>query len=302
MAVIFAVIEGTHLRRGAIAASCCRHALPGVELLGLSWNEPFSQGTTIPTKSCQTVDEYYGALRALLSRPKQTLFIPCTQLGTTICNTYGAEHLVLAEPGLKQVDDFDKLRLRTQQHGLSALFPPCSPAESIDIPFPVLAKPRIGHSSIGQRVVKNLADINQLGALNQYFVEAVLPMPLDEYSLTVVRSPTTTAWQCTRRISQEDGRTTRSSKALTPNAVAAANLIAQKLCVEKIYNVQFALNGKWPLIYDLNPRFGHSELYRTCFGFNFISAFIGSSTTVHTPATELEEDEAFALLSLQPNK
>jgi hypothetical protein len=102
---------------------------------------------------------------------------------------------------------------------------------------------------------------------------------------------------CVQRLCQRSGRTVRAALPSRPDPLLVANTIATKLSFRRIFNVQFSLQDETPFIYDLNPRFGHSELFRAAFGFNFISAFLGkSSSTFAAAPIALDEDEAIALL------
>lgn len=291
------VIEGIHLRRGCIAALCCRRTLPDAQIIGLAWNLSFSDRPSLTKIHYPTVETYYTGLRDLLTSTDRSLVIPCTQLGTVICNQFRDRHLVLAEATLTEINAFDKLSLKSSQEQLRQYFPKHCAASMNDLPLPLLAKPRIGHSSAAQHLIRTETDLQNLGDLAGYFVEEIIPSPMDEYSLTAVRSNNAISWMCLRREHQESGRTVKSSKVTDERILHTAEGISRALAFDSVYNVQFAMLEAGPIIYDLNPRFGHSELYRSCFGFNFISAFLNQDANSLSSAQSLREDEAFQILS-----
>lgn len=294
------IIEGMHLRRGAVAAACSLHAVHAGTFIGLSWGRPALADARLFPRVEPTTARYYDAFEALLEANENALVVPSTQRGMVLASRFDQRHRVLAEPGLSGLDAFDKLRLRALQPGLTSLLVPCFPIGHPALSLPALAKPRAGHSSEGHVLLIASNDGSELAAT--HFAEPLLPDGRQEYSLTIVASEGGRRWSCIRRVRQAGGRTVAACRTLPAGPAAFARQVAHDAHVGTILNVQFAWFGESGAIYDLNPRFGYGELFRACFGFNFVAEWLGAPSEALSAATELDEAEAWARITAVPGQ
>ncbi|HCS91909.1 MAG: hypothetical protein N838_15915 [Thiohalocapsa sp. PB-PSB1] len=270
-------------------------AVSDCKIIALSWNEPLLTHPRLDTRIAGTIENYYRTFEQLLDCQVDSLVVPCTQRGIVLSNQLGSRHRVLAEPYLDGYEAFDKLNLRRQQYDIAHLLIPCYSVRDPLLPLPALVKPRMGHSSQNQVVLKKRADGIHLH--EGYFAEPLLSSERDEYSLTIVASSAGRKWSCIRRIEQQDGHTVVASRDVPSAPRAFAQEIAERANLDVIYNMQFAWLGDSGVIFDLNPRFGNAELFRTCFGFNFISAWLSQSSIALSDATTLTEVAANAAIT-----
>lgn len=290
-----AIIEGLHLSRGAIAAACCARAAPNMVRLGLALGSPLYSDQCDRVISVATRRAYLRTFRGLLKRTDNALVIPCSQRGTLIANRFRKRHMVLAEPYLTSLASFDKFRLRARQELLTPFLLPWSPPSNPSN-YPAILKPRLGHSSIGQRVIRSPTDLPHSPTTEQYYVEPYLTKPFEEFSLTVVRTSRAISWMCIRRIRQQHGRTIEAARIESEVIQRTAIELVAHLTFDTLYNIQFARKNDETFVLDLNPRFGHSELYRTCFGFNFVAEILGVPSAKMTPRVTLTERHATSAL------
>jgi hypothetical protein len=262
-------------------------------MIGLSWGLPSLHSSHFHVCTEATTTGYYRRFEKLLRRFDDALVIPCTQRGVVLANCFRNRHRILAEPNLTHLRDFDKLRLRERQPSLADLMPPYFSVTDSQIPLPALAKPRFGHSSQGHVLLRIPGD--GLPFARTHFAEPLLPDAREEYSLTMIGPRGKRRWSCIRRILQSEGRTIAASRILSREPAAFARKIVDQACVDVILNVQFAWLGDHGIIYDLNPRFGYAELFRLCFGFNFVSEWLGLPCKHLSDADHLEESGAWAL-------
>jgi hypothetical protein len=289
------LIEGIHFSRGVVAAHCCELAELDSQIVGLAWKEALVHMPGINVLVAASPEDYYAKFVQLLETMKDALVIPCTLRGNVIANRFRDRHRVLAEPSLNALEDFDKLKLKLQQHRLRHFFLPHFLCSDEEILYPVLAKPLYGHSSQGQLVITCDADLAKLCEPSSYYYEPLLPEGFEEYSMTVVAVPNARSWRCIKRLGLTNGRTTRAGRSINPEVQKAADTIARNLYCQTIFNLQFAWSQERAIIFDLNPRFGYSELYRACFGFNFVSVFLGKQSRLSTDSNALSEHEALSL-------
>lgn len=291
-----AVIEGVHLARGAIAAGCCARTLPQVETIGLSWIRPFQHTPPMTHIICESPSAYYSKFAQFLDTYESALVVPCTIRGHIIANHFRSRHDILGEPYLTTLAAFDKLSLRERHQSLTAHMLPTYEITEASIPYPVLAKPRVGHSSKSQFLLNSPSDYCQLKNPELYFLEPLLPVSAREYSLTVVSGPQGRKRMCIRRLQQAGGVTTKAGRIVSEGPAIFSNIIASRLEFDVIFNLQFAWVRDRGIVFDLNPRFGYSELYRSCFGFNFIAGHYGVPSEPLTGRTILDQRDAFKIL------
>lgn len=285
------IVEGIHLPRGLLALKCCKLADPFATINAVALAPPLCPDPDILCVSTTHFDTYSDAIEQLLARESDAVVVPSTIYGTIIANRFRKRHRILAEPYLTHPARLDKIELQNHQSALRAYFPATSIRPGLEGDLPLLAKPRVGHSSLGHIKLYSASDIAKFNQCD-YLFEPLFPTGAREFSLTAVKSKARSAFRCIERIKQEHGATVRASSILPLDVAAAAGYIVERLRFETIYNLQFAWVDARPWIYDLNPRFGRSELYRTCFGFNFVAAFIGETKTPLTFQPELSEHDA----------
>jgi hypothetical protein len=264
----------------------------GDTIIGLSWKAPFLHFDHIYTYTETTTKRYYRRFSDFLHRFDNALVIPCTQRGMILANRFRDRHRTLTEPNFMYLRDFDKLRLRERQPSLASFMPPYFSTIDSLMPLPSLAKPRLGHSSEGHVLLRT--PIDGLPFTRTHFAEPLLPDVREEYSLTITSRCGKRSWSCIRRVHQSEGRTIVASRLLSKGPATFALEVATRACVDVILNIQFAWMDNYGVIYDLNPRFGYGELFRLCFGFNFVSEWLGLPSETLYDFDQLDENEAWA--------
>ncbi len=234
---------------------------------------------------------YYRTLSDLLSS-EYIAVIPCTQRGIVMANSVYRKGPVLAEDWLTDLTRFDKRSLRRHFPGLERHYT-TEVTRWCDAKGPLLAKPISGNSTQGQVLVNTAKEFTQLSDSGKYFFEEWFGSSRRQFSCTVLDKG---HWACVERVAQKDGRTSIARKVVDARVLEFGALISSNTNAKSAINFQFAEVDETFLIYDFNPRFGYSELYRTCWGFNFVSKFLGAAEDLSTDEMELHSDSAWSLL------
>lgn len=287
------LIEGGHLARGQMACLCAAVALPGIRVQILQLSQCASSESTLPASTVHAVPltHYYQTFRDLLAA-RHILVMPCTQRGIVMANGMRHDNPVLSESWLTDMAMFDKRALRLRFSALSGHFTKVIDRWA-DTTLPLLAKPLDGHSSSGQVLVTNEREFERLSESGKFLFEVWFGESRHHYSCTVL---TASSWACVERVSQRDGHTAIARRVRDRKVLKFCQLLATSVQVESAINFQFAeVDGSF-YIYDINPRFGYSELFRTCWGDNFISAHLGLSADPLTSEEELTCAAAWRLL------
>jgi hypothetical protein len=287
------LVEGGHLSRGELACLCAAMAFPSIRLRVLHWSESGSPEPVLPTSTIHAVSlaEYYHTFAELLTS-RYMFVVPCTQRGIIMANAQRRNSPVLSEPWLVEMTNFDKRFLRARYSAVASHFTKTAECWS-EAQRPLLAKPLGGHSSSGQTLVTSEDDFERLRTSGDYLFEEWFGDSRTQYSCSVFKGG---AWACIERVTQSGGHTAVARLPRDPEALHFCQGLRANVDVDAAINFQFAEVDGLFKIYDINPRFGYSELFRTCWGMNFVSVYFGLPTYRLTDKDELTCEAAWSLL------
>ena len=139
--------------------------------------------------------------------------------------------------------------------------------------FPLIAKPRLGKSSIGIHLLHDQAALNRIKLLPGYVVQEVLGNEQTEYTAScfsdrddLVRGVIVFHRQL------EHGTTVCASAGLYPVVREEAQRIATALCPRGPCNIQLRLHHGQPVCFEINVRFSGTTPVRARLGFNDVEA------------------------------
>lgn len=238
----------------------------------------------------QAADAYCEALLAACLRERIGLVMPLTDpevdvlaahkarfasRGVTICTSDG-EAVALAR---------DKLALHARFAGdpRVATIPTVPLSQSSDLPaFPLLAKPRRGRSSQGQRVLHDAEDLasarRHLDPVD-YLLQPYHPGVV--FVADVVREPVTGAGHCLCReelLRTANGAGTTVRVAVAPALEALALHIAAMLDLHGCSNIEFLRHEDRYLLMDVNPRFSAGVGFSVLAGYDMPAAHLACFT------------------------
>jgi len=298
------LVEGGHLARGEIATLCAANALPCAQILILACDH---KNSTLKLHNAKVLDanlqNYYQKFEELVSQ-EFDLVIPCTMRGLILANNSFPQTSVIAEPSLRHLSDFNKLSLNEKylanMRSSNLLISNWSDADGAVI----LAKPIAGHSSVGHIRVTSNEIFLELQEREEFIFEKVFGDYCPQFSVSIYDGISRST-MCIERVKQLDGHTVAARRVADERVLNFCDQLAKTVPVSKVVNIQFALTETGCKVYDINPRFGFSELYRTCFGKNFLSEILGFPQTPLVTNDFLSEYDAWSILrssAIQRNK
>ncbi|MFV9549503.1 ATP-grasp domain-containing protein [Algibacter sp. PT7-4] len=164
---------------------------------------------------------------------------------------------------------FDKLETANFLKNNNFPFPNTVLASEEESPkFPVILKSRTGSGSASVYKVDNLKDYNYLRSKhNDFIAQEFLEDSLGEYTCGVFRTKSGDTKTITFKRELTGGY---SGYGEVVNNESINNLLlnlATKINLEGSINVQLRLTKKGPVVFEINPRFSSTVLFRHMFGF-----------------------------------
>jgi carbamoyl-phosphate synthase large subunit len=168
-------------------------------------------------------------------------------------------------------DKFETARVM-QSSGLSAplSFLPEEADKAVDLlGFPMLVKPRFGARSRGVVVVRCLTELTKALADSELpVIQEYLPEDDQEYSCGVVWLDEKIDSVCVLRRRLRDGNTSVAYSEPAPEVESYCVEIAKALKPFGPLNVQLRLKNGKPYVFEINPRFSGTTVFRAHFGIN----------------------------------
>ena len=131
------------------------------------------------------------------------------------------------------------------------------------VTFPIIAKPRFGHGSIGVIEIKTLKDLTGTLKTNNYILQEKLPVADGEYTAGIyIGSESEVKGLCVLKRSLINGSTVIAENVIDSKIISQVEKIA-RLTKMKYVNIQFAMRGNNVVPFEINPRFSGSTFMQS---------------------------------------
>jgi carbamoyl-phosphate synthase large subunit len=235
----------------------------------------------IPAASCE---QYVDAVIGLCRQHKADFFIPGTDYEVPVC---ARNHLSIQESGTVPIvspsatvevtrDKFATYEL-LKRHGLD--HPQTWLAEDtfgVELPYPVVVKPRVGSRSVGMMVAHSLEELREsLAAGRDLIVQECIGSVETEYTCTMVAAGSRRSDVAVLRRRLRNGDTYKAESVVAPAIADYVLSIARLLDIEGNCNFQLRVDGEGhPKLFEINARFSGTTPICAMLGFNPVEYYI----------------------------
>ncbi|MBQ4801416.1 ATP-grasp domain-containing protein [Aquimarina sp. MMG015] len=222
-----------------------------------------------------THEEYLKKMKQVINDNNIDLVIPIAEpelrffSTSKILNKIGDAHMVCANESALEIG-FDKLKTANFLEENNLPFPKTVLIENCSKPekFPVIIKSRTGSGSSKVNIVKDDIEFNYLKKKHpEYIVQEYLSSEQGEYTCGLFRSK---KGEIRNIILKREltGGYSGYGEVISNNEISSLlKTIAEKLELVGSINVQLRLTTKGPVVFEINPRFSSTVLFRHMFGF-----------------------------------
>ncbi|GGH14789.1 ATP-grasp domain-containing protein [Mucilaginibacter phyllosphaerae] len=186
-----------------------------------------------------------------------------------VVDTIGKAKLILASPEAMEVG-FDKLKTAQFLEVHNLPFPVTQLINTVDqvSAFPVILKSRTGSGSATVSVVKEQEEFEFLKKHNpDFIVQEYLPGDNEEYTCGVFRSKSGEVRNIILKRTLTGGYSGYGEVIKNNEIESLLNAIAADINLIGSINVQLRLTAKGAVVFEINPRFSSTVLFRHMFGF-----------------------------------
>lgn len=216
---------------------------------------------------------YFNALEQLFRQHKIELFVPSSEaeitailkLGLSENKLFGVPIVMLDHHSAAiALDKFDTAR-HLQKHGLEA---PWTELAEHNEPqaYPCMFKPRSGQGSKGIQIVRSAEQREKIGECTGYIWQELLVPSDQEYTCGIFRSDK----ECRTIIFKRTllgGFTGKGEVIENSNINDYLIDIAESLNLQGAANFQLRLTASGPRLFEINPRFSSTVMFRHLLGF-----------------------------------
>lgn len=220
-------------------------------------------------------EDYVKSIEDVVIKHKIDLIIPIAEpelrflSKTKILNKIGEAKIVCANQESLEIG-FDKLKTANFLEENDLPFPKTELISSINeqLVFPVIIKSRTGSGSSDIYIAKNNVDFNYLKHKHPDFVvQEFLSSYEGEFTCGVFRSNKGNVRSIIFKRELTGGYSGYGEVIHNNSITKLLNTIAEKLNLRGSINVQLRLTSKGPVVFEINPRFSSTVLFRDMFGF-----------------------------------
>lgn len=219
--------------------------------------------------------DYINNLASVIESNKVSLVLPIAELELrffadkhNLQEIAGAKIIAASSKALSV--GFDKLKTADFLASENLPFPMTHLIEDIEVPekFPVVLKSRTGSGSSTVNVVRDVETFEFIRRRNpDYIVQEYVDEKSGEYTCGVFRSSKGVIRIIVLKRELTGGYSGYGEVVSNSHITDLLQQIAIKLDLIGSINVQLRLNGNSPLVFEINPRFSSTVLFRHMFGF-----------------------------------
>lgn len=224
-----------------------------------------------------TDPQFPDRLRALIREYRIDLYIPIAEPELRFFDAQGfsgeIEHARMITANARALHTgFDKLRTAAFLKEAGLPHPETWPAAGYrgQLPWPFILKARTGSGGKNRWLIRDLNDQDYLFSKidpEAYIVQEYLEAGDDEYTCGLFRGSDGLVRSISFRRELTGGYSGYGELAENPQIDALLRQVAEKLDLRGSINVQLRLRDGQPVVFEINPRFSSTVLYRHLFGF-----------------------------------
>lgn len=219
--------------------------------------------------------DYFSALKSIFIKHNVTLFIPSSEAELSAILTsgfissseclFGVPVLMASKEAVRiGLDKFETVRFLSEQ-GIEA--PWCRLAKDGPLDLPSIYKPRSGQGSKGLEIVgeRSRAELLSLG-VDAVWQELLLPND-EEYTCGMFKSRSGLSRSLIFRRVLAGGLTTKGAVVQSQKIQTYLDEIVDTLDFTGAINIQLRLTKEGPRVFEINPRFSSTVMFRHKLGF-----------------------------------
>lgn len=234
-------------------------------------------------------EKYIASLEKVVKEKRIDLVIPVSEpelrflSRSNVLDNIGGAKIIAANAECLKVG-FDKLKTANflEQHQLP--FPKTkllSEVREID-EYPVIVKSRTGSGSSSVYMVKDNIDLEYLRQKHpDFIVQEFLSLEKGEFTCGVFRAKNGEIRSIILKRELTGGYSGYGEVVKDKDIERVLNAIAENLKLEGSINVQLRITSKGPVVFEINPRFSSTVLFRHKFGFEDLIWSIQDNTTMN---------------------
>jgi len=245
---------------------------------------------------------YVESIEDVVLKHKIDLIIPIAEpelrflSNSKILNKIGQAKIVCANEKSLEIG-FDKLKTANFLEENDLPFPKTELMSSIteQLVFPVIIKSRTGSGSSAIYIANNEVDFNYLKYKHpDFIVQEFLSSDDGEFTCGVFRSNNGVVRSIVLKRELTGGYSGYGEVVHNSTITKVLSTIAEKLDLRGSINVQLRLTSKGPVVFEINPRFSSTVLFRHMFGFEDLKWSIQDKTEQEVSAyKEVEAGKKF---------